>query len=302
MENINKKFNKSVCVVCKSSNTSEWYKGNADPKKLSFTYEFSPQAKKTFRVVRCNNCTHVFCDPLPKNIYKYYEDVIDEVYLTQEIDRKLTAEVLVKKIIKYKKMGKILDIGCATGDFLEIAKKYKFDTYGLELSKWSSEIANKKGIKTFRESIEVHATRFPKKYDIITLWGVIEHFQNPLDEMVYINRLLKPGGIVVVWTGDVDSITSRLMGRNWWYWLGQHIQYFTRKSLKLLGENSGFRQVFSGVYPQAVTYPKVVNSMGRYRNYKLLLLFFKFLFSIKKVWFVLIPGEIFWIAKEKGDA
>lgn len=292
---------KSVCPICKSSDTYQWYKANANVKNLSFTYEFSPQAKKTFRVVRCNTCSHVFCDPLPKDMYKYYEDVVDEKYLTQRDDRLATAKKIIGVISKYKKNGKILDIGCATGDFLEVAKKAGFETYGLELSKWSVKIARNKGLNIYRESIKTHAKKNKSKYDIVTLWGVIEHFERPKEELEYINTLLKPNGIVVLWTGDVDSITSYIMGRNWWYWLGQHIQYFTRRSLKRLGKETGFTQIFSKTYPQAATYNRLENSMARYEKKYLILPFFRFVFSFKDTWFLYLPGEIFWMAKKTSN-
>lgn len=289
---------KSKCPVCDSYDTYQWYKADANVKKLSFTYEFSPSAKKTFRVVRCNNCSHVFCDPLPKDMYRYYEDVVDEKYLTQRDDRLATAKKIVSEISKYKRKGKVLDIGCATGDFLEVAKKKGFLVYGLELSKWSVKIARDKGLTVFRESIKTHAKKHQGQYDIVTLWGVIEHFEKPKEELEYINKLLKPSGIIVLWTGDVDSITSYVMGRNWWYWLGQHIQYFTRRSLYLLGKQTGFTQVFSKTYPQAATYVRLENSMARYKKKRLILLFFRLVFSIRPTWILYLPGEIFWMAKK----
>ncbi len=292
-----KKITKAVCPICGSTDLVELYKSNANLKKIVFTYEFSIEAKKTFRVVKCKQCTHVFCNPIPENIYKYYVDVVDKKYLTQEEDRKVTARKLIQKIKKYKKKGNLLDIGCATGDFLEIAKLFGYNAEGLELSKWSADIARKKGLKIHNSTIYDFAKKNPNKYDVITLWGVIEHFENPKLEMENINKLLKPKGIVIVWTGDVESITSRIMKRNWWYWLGQHIQYFTRASLKLLGENTGFEQVFSSIYPQAVSYDKVENSMARYKNKKLLT-FFKYIFYFKKFIIVYIPGEIFWMGKK----
>lgn len=289
---------KSQCVICKSKNTTQLYKADANPKKLSFTYEFTPQAKKTFRVVRCNDCTHVFCDPLPNYLYKYYIDVVDSIYLTQENDRKHTAKVLLQEIKKFKKTGRILDIGCATGDFLEVARKFGYDVEGLELSKWSAKIASNKGIEVHRQSIKSFSERNKGRFDIVTLWGVIEHFEKPIDELQYIHKLLKNEGLLIVWTGDVDSITSKVMKRKWWYWLGQHIQYFTRKSLKRLGEATGFREILSKTYPQAVSLSKVENSMGRYRNYAFLLFFFRLVFFIKEIWVIKVPGEIFWIAKK----
>jgi 2-polyprenyl-3-methyl-5-hydroxy-6-metoxy-1,4-benzoquinol methylase len=74
----------------------------------------------------------------------------------------------------------------------------------------------------------------PEHYDVVSLLGVIEHFADPLKELKHIRGLMKPDGVVVIWTGDVNSITSRVLGRKWWYWQGQHIQYFTHESLVAL--------------------------------------------------------------------
>ncbi len=297
---MSKKKISSVCPVCGSSKTKEWYKQNLDIKDLSFTYEFSPQVSKTFRVVRCTNCTHVFCDPIPKNIYKYYEDVVDEKYLLQEEDRKATAKTLLKVLQKYQQKGKLLDIGCATGDFLEVAREAGYTAEGIELSKWSSKIARKKNLKIYRAPLSSLAKRLSGKYDIVTLWGVIEHFEYLRQEMNYIHQIVKPGGILVVWTGDVDGIARKLLGRKWYYWMGQHIQYFSRKSLKLLGQETGFEEIFSKTYPQAMTYVRVANSLDRYSSKKMLLLPFRLVFALKPSWTLKIPGEIFWMAKKSS--
>src|SRR6266704_338973 len=140
------------CPVCKSRSTFEWYAEDLDIKKLSFNYVFTPESRKTFRVVRCRSCTHVFCSPVPKNIYKNYEDVVDEEYLRHRITRELTARAVLNVIKKYVPSGKLLDVGCATGDFLSQAKKLGYAAEGLELSRWSSEIAKKRGLKIYRET------------------------------------------------------------------------------------------------------------------------------------------------------
>ena len=62
-----------ICPVCGSKKTIELYPSTVDLKKLSFTYVKTPDSGKTFRSVKCKSCTHVFCHPLPKNIYKNYE-------------------------------------------------------------------------------------------------------------------------------------------------------------------------------------------------------------------------------------
>lgn len=289
----------SKCPICKSENTVELYPSDVDIKKLSFTYEFTQESRKTFRVVRCRDCTHVFCSPLPKNIYKNYEDVVDLEYLRHSQSRKLSAKAVLSDISKYISNGRLLDVGCATGDFLSVANEFGYSVDGLELSHWSSEIARKRGINVYSNSIKSLARKFPKKYDVVTLWGVIEHFEYPGQEMQYLNQLLKPGGFLVLWTGDVDGIVSRLLGRKWWYWQGQHIQYFTHKSLNYLAEINGFEHIRTKRYPLAVTCKQLDNSLKRYRFKKLFMMLIKPMFIIKPIWYLRLPGEMFWIGRKK---
>jgi len=286
------------CPICRSRDTVELYPENIDLHKLTFTYEFSPESQKTFRVVRCRDCTHAFCSPLPKNIYKEYEDVADKEYLRQSQTRKLSSQSVLNIISRYSPSGKMLDVGCATGDFLKIAKDFGYLVEGLELSKWSSEIVRNKGIKVHRELLRTLSSRLPQKFDVITMWGVIEHFQNPRNEMIYVNKLLKPGGILAVWTGDVDGIMSRILGRRWWYWQGQHIQYFTSSSLNRLGLLTGFDHITTEIYPIAATYDQVVNSLSRYKFQKYLIPIIKLMFLIKPVWYLRMPGEMLWFARK----
>jgi len=286
------------CPICKSQNTFEWYPENIDIGKLTFTYEFTPESQKTFRVVACRRCTHAFCSPLPKNIYKNYEDVVDKEYLRHSQTRRLSSQSVLNIIKRYIPSGKLLDVGCATGDFLEVARDFGYAVEGLELSHWSSAIVRRKGMKVHKELLKSLSSRFPRRFDVITMWGVIEHFQNPLAEMIYINKLLKPGGILAVWTGDVNGIMSRILGRRWWYWQGQHIQYFTHASLNYLANTSGFKHITTKKYPIAATYEQVANSLSRYKFQKYLIPIIKLVFLIKPVWYLQMPGEMLWFARK----
>ncbi len=288
----------NICPICGSKNIKQWYPANLDPKKLRFTYEFTQETGNTFCVVRCLNCTHVFCSPIPKNIYKNYKDVIDKEYLRHAQSRILSAKAVLRILSKLKSTGRLLDVGCATGDFLIVAKELGYTIEGLELSRWSSEIAKKKGIIVCKKSLKLLAKQFSKKYDVITLWGVIEHLENPKEEMRYLNHLLKPGGLLVLWTGDVDGIISKILGRRWWYWQGQHIQYFTHKSLNCLAKLSGFKHIATKRYIFATTYDQLNNSLKRFWFGKYIMMILKFGFIIKPIWYLSLPGEMLWIARK----
>ena len=292
---------KEKCSLCGSTKIMEMYPSNIDLKKLSFTYVKTPDSNKTFRVLRCKKCTHVFCSPIPKDIYKNYEDVVDNQYLKYTQSLKISANKILPIIKKYKNFGKILDVGCATGEFLEEAKKYGFEIEGLELSKWSSEIAKKKGILIHRQKLKYLSRKFPNKYDVITLFGVIEHFEYPVGEMESINKLLKTGGILVIWTGDVDSIPSRILKKNWWYWQGQHIQYFSDRSINYLGKKSGFRHIKTAIYPFVATYELMNNYLGRYYLRPWLMKFIRPFFMLKPTWAFYIPGEMLWFGEKNEE-
>ena len=225
------------CPVCGAVDYQELYPdklGNGLPK---FGYDFSPRHSDHYRVVRCAHCQHAYCSPRPANLYRSYLDVQDAEYLRNEAQRVATYEKTIDTIRRFKPQGKLLDVGCASGDFLAVARR-NYGVEGLELSRWAAALARERGYA-------VHACRLSELlqstlYDVVTMWGVIEHFEFPRHELAEIRRLLTPHGLVCLWTGDIDSLPSRLLGSKWWYVQGQHIQFFSLRSLDGLFASAGF--------------------------------------------------------------
>jgi 2-polyprenyl-3-methyl-5-hydroxy-6-metoxy-1,4-benzoquinol methylase len=288
----------STCPVCGSGDVRAWYPADVhEAEEVSFSYTFSPEHNRTFQVLRCRACTHAFCCPIPENIAQRYRDVVDEEYLRHELSRMLSAEAVLRTLNSQGLSGRLLDVGCATGDLLAAAKKLGFQPEGLELSDWSSRLARERGFVVHQDSLETLAQRSPQTYDFITLMGVVEHFSCPREELNHLRRLLKPGGVLAIWTGDVDSILSRMLGRRWWYWQGQHIQYFTRQSLVRLIRDAGFEVVAIRRFPFAATRGTITNSLRRYRLSKLLGWLVRPFFIVKPVWFLRLPGEMLMLAR-----
>lgn len=286
-----------TCPVCGSGNLAEWYPADVESAAdVSFSYTFSPEHRKTFRVVRCLECSHAFCWPIPENIVGQYVGVVDCEYLRHSRSRQLAAEAVLAIIASYRRTGVLLDIGCATGDFLAAARSHGYVVEGLELSRWSSQIARRRGFVVHEEHLETLARRQPGRYDVVTLWGVIEHFSRPATEMRHVVELLKPGGLVAIWTGDVRSVTSRFLGRRWWYWQGQHIQYFSHASLKRLAESTGLQHLTTKLYPFGMTWETLSNSLRRYRFHSIASALLRPLFAVKPVWHLRLPGEMLFIA------
>ena len=169
---------------------------------------------------------------------------------------------------------------------------------GLEVSQWSAKIARNRGFQVYGEFLDTFVASHKGQYDIVTLWGVIEHFARPLDELQRIRQLLKPNGILALWTGDVSSITSRALGRKWWYWQGQHIQYFTEDSLSRLARTTGFEPLRIDRYPFAATRETLSNSLRRYPVLRpLLMAALTPLFWLRPVVYLRLPGEMFFVAR-----
>ena len=253
------------CPVCGSKHQKMIYPDTLGDDLPHFDYAFSPDHMRTYKVVKCQSCSHAFCVIPHKNLWENYQSVIDTEYLNRKDAHLLTARKVTEVLTKFIDGGKLLDIGCATGDFLSIAQE-NYSVEGLELSQWSAEIAKKRGFKIHTCTIKELPS--DTKFDIVSLWGVIEHFESPKTEVEKIYSILNPGGYVCIWTGDIDSWLARLLGKNWWYIQGQHIQFFSKKSLNRLFSDIGFKTVAIEKYPFTTNLNSLSKSLYRYKRLK----------------------------------
>lgn len=249
------------CPICGQDGHPELYPDTLGDQLPRFGYDFTPDHMKTYRVVFCRDCRHGFSSPRPAQLWQQYEEVEDPAYLHRQKERIASAQHVVRRIVRYRPAGRLLDIGCATGDFLSVARQH-FQVEGLELSGWAAQIAQDRGLKVHRSDLAGFQPAEP--YDVLTLWGVIEHFEHPADEVRRMHRLLRSGGLVCLWTGDITSWPARLLGKQWWYIQGQHLQIFSRGSLRSVFTQAGFEEVWVGRYPHVTTLQSIAKSLSRY--------------------------------------
>lgn len=285
------------CPVCSKNDYKVLYPDTLGQTPPVFGYKWTPEVLKRYRTVKCNSCSHVYSNPRLEDMYQYYKDVEDNNYLENEHLRVQTAKQVIKTIRLFAPKGKLLDVGCSTGDFLSVAKNF-YEVEGVELSQWASKIAVKRGLNIHVKPLNEMAAA-GQVYDIITLWGVIEHLEYPLREIKNINRLLKRGGMVYLWTGDTDSIYFRMMGKKWWYLMGQHIQLFSKKSLDHLMRDNGFEPVYKGIYPYTMSFGYLAVLLSRYRFVGgLIKAFFRLVNLEKKTFTLKKSDEIFAVYKK----
>jgi len=247
------------CNICGSTDYTILYEDELGDDIPKIGYNFSPDSKKTFQIVKCNSCGLVYTNPMP-DLSGLYEDVIDDIYLSAEPQRLKSAEKCVEEILRFKKGGDLLDIGCATGCFLDVASKH-FNVVGIELSEWAFKEASKRHEVYNAPLAELN---FQKEFDIITLFGVIEHLTDPLKELGLINNILKPNGLLILYTPDIGGWLPRLMGRRWWNIMGQHLYYFSKETCKALLEKCSYSVVKVMTYPHYLTMRSIGDSMQRY--------------------------------------
>ena len=166
-------------------------------------------------------------------------------YLSYEGDRKAEDKNManyLKGVRRFVQSGELLDVGCATGLFMLQAEKAGFTVTGLDVSEYATRIAKRRftgKIKT--ESIE-NALYAPRSFSVITLFDVIEHLEDPRAVLVKLHGYLKKNGILVLNTGDADSLMAKIQGKDWHFFIPpQHFFYFSKKTLTTLLHQAGFR-------------------------------------------------------------
>jgi 2-polyprenyl-3-methyl-5-hydroxy-6-metoxy-1,4-benzoquinol methylase len=200
------------CPVCGNNDDNLFrvlYKDTLRGELPRFDYDFTPEHNKTYRIIVCKKCSHRYASPRPVNLWENYRDTEDIKYLKQKDDNMLTAQKVIERMHGFSKSGRLLDVGCSTGDFLAVAKDF-YDVEGLELSEWASDVAAGRDLKIHRCGLDVLSSKKQDHYDIITLWAVIEHFEFPEKELKNITKLLKKGGLVCLWTGNAHSILAKI--------------------------------------------------------------------------------------------
>jgi 2-polyprenyl-3-methyl-5-hydroxy-6-metoxy-1,4-benzoquinol methylase len=207
-----------------------------------------------YRLCRCLSCGMVW-DPFPPGDL---ESIYTENYYINENPKggyanyfegmsinKRTFYERIKRI--NKKVGirrNMLDVGSALGDsLLEAGKLGWKNLYGVELSEYAVNESKKRGLNIKLGTLK--SARFPSNYfDVITLQDVIEHVKDPKAEMKEINRILKSGGILFIVTPDIGGLWYKLLGRFWYHYKpGEHIMYFSRKTLTRVLKDADFKKV-----------------------------------------------------------
>jgi len=207
--------------------------------------------KSGFVIVRCATCGLVFVDRVPGSdeLARIYGEGFFAVGRKFAGDAEgvgvVNARHRIARLLELPAVGRghWLDVGCATGDFLVAARGTVAETIGVELSGYAAGRARERGLQVVTgdfAGVDLPAAAF----DVISMWDYIEHVPDPRVSIDRALALLRPGGYLVISTGDAASLTARAMGRFWHLMIPpKHLYFFTPETLIRLLQSSGFQMV-----------------------------------------------------------
>ena len=197
--------------------------------------------KNNYEFRKCKNCGLVRLYPLPseRQLKNYYASKAKggNYDLSKSIERDRSQKKYLNLILKEKKNGNFLDIGCWDGRLLEFASKSGFDVYGIEIQKEAAKKASKKFPNRihngfFEKSRDIF---LKKRFSVIAALGVIEHLRSPETLIEFVHDHLEKDGLFLIQTPNEGSKIRKIMGSYWFGWAApEHTYYFSEKSINIL--------------------------------------------------------------------
>jgi SAM-dependent methyltransferase len=233
---------KTECLFCQNNNLTDLIR-KFPGKDADDTVSFSiTRDKRDFfgQIKQCQACGMVWKFPRPHNVSAYYEKMVDDFYVEESNARRKTFSNIIQAIEKFKKGGKLLDVGCATGFFLDVARKRGWEVCGVEFSRWAVDFARRVfGLNVICSDIK-QVDLPPSSFDAVTLIDTAEHLASPSDTLKHLHKLLKENGVLYILTPDIGSLAAKICGGRWWGMCESHLNYFSRDTLCALLSKSGF--------------------------------------------------------------
>lgn len=211
-------------------------------------------ADGNFEVMSCKQCKFLWLSPLPSK--QFLEAFYSDSYF-ENMDRNYSYELQANQQLPYFRnnalkfksyglSGDVLDIGAASGEFLECLKEVGLGGVGLELSEYACEKARLKELEIYQGDLS-HVAVKDKSYSGIHISHVLEHVQDPIDFMAEVYEKMDPGGILFVEVPyQFYSVTDLILGvfkKNppFSHFSIHHLSFFSPTTLRWLLENQGFQ-------------------------------------------------------------
>jgi 2-polyprenyl-3-methyl-5-hydroxy-6-metoxy-1,4-benzoquinol methylase len=221
----------------------------------------------SFHIVRCRQCGLTYVNPrfAQQELHEIYtESYYDhdgikngqkffgyDDYVQDEENIKIT---FAKRLAVIERLAgdmarphsakncQLLDVGCATGFFLDLARSKGWNVVGTEVSSFGASFAQERfGLDVRLGTLrDLHLN--DQTFDVVTMWDVIEHVLDPMAELLEVHRVLRQGGLLSIITPDANSLVARLLGSRWEEYrrVREHVYFFSRRTLTEMLRKAGF--------------------------------------------------------------
>ncbi|MBF0165918.1 MAG: class I SAM-dependent methyltransferase [Magnetococcales bacterium] len=207
---------------------------------------------------RCKACGFLTTDvqsqlPVLESLYEkgYFEGEIYVDYRLEEPGLRKNFQKRVQDLLRFlpdHATCSLLEVGCAYGFFLDEASKQFGRVAGIDQSRHAVARARARFDQPFEQGdfLQLDGKGI---HDVVCMWDTIEHLPHPERFVAQSHALLKPGGLLAITTGDIESLSARISGNRWrLIHPPYHLHYFSKRTLTDLLHRHGFEVIHAG-YP-----------------------------------------------------
>jgi len=202
---------------------------------------------KKDHLVKCAVCDFVFSKKIPttQELTTYYDGYSRGGSISEITIKRYNS--ILDKFEAERKTNNLLDIGCGDAYFLEVAKQRGWTTYGTEYTDEAIEVCLKKGVIMHQGPLD--SNNYPGiEFDVITSFEVIEHINNPTEEVTHIKNLLRMNGVAYITTPNFNSFSRYMLGPKWnVIEYPEHLSYYSKSTLTALFRKFKFSRIKSEV-------------------------------------------------------
>ena len=239
---------------------------------------YGPERRKwRYHVVRCPSCGFLYRNPGIKperlgDLYaKKYSRFLKGHYSDTRPRRYRLVMDAFDPVFADGSGRRVLDFGCGTGLFLQVARERGFETYGVDLSEDSIAEARKhpSGANAYfgapQDVPEIAAGGF----DAVTMWSVLAHLATPVEDLALMRRLLNDDGVLLILTVNAGSLLLKARRGYWSGWTPNHLKVYSPHTLPRLLERAGFGAiVMRPMYGENVELGKAPMTPRQVRRFK----------------------------------
>lgn len=236
----------TYCAVCDAER---------DVRQAMLLSNADPESRGAYDLVDCRECGFRFVHPTPsaQELARYYAAAFATAY-----GNYVEAREMKKEHFRYQfglisdempgPAARTLDVGCASGFLLEVARENGWEVVGIELNPKARDAATEEIRDRIRVGVLEDFAREEgeRRFDLITMFDVVEHVRNPRSVLAACLDELGPSGRLVVQIPCIDSLGARLLGRRWVHYAApSHLSYFSESTFTRLARSVGFEVVRS---------------------------------------------------------